>query len=313
MLYRKFFEGSAKVSSIGMGGWQLGVNSGWSGMSDSEAQYLIQAALESGINFFDTAPNYGNGTSEERLGKALKGTDRASVVINSKFGHMANGVTNYNADSIRSSVEGSLQRLQTDHIDSLLFHSPPATYLNGNQNPHYEILERLKEEGKIRAYGASLDSYDEIKLLIDTTGSQVIEVLFNILHQDAARAFEEASKKGVGIIVKIPLDSGWLSGKYFANSSFKGIRSRWNAADIANRAKLVHQVKTILGDNFSLPIAAIAFCLAFEAVSTVIPGSLNTHQLSQNLQAINFPLPQETVEKLMDFYRDEVVPLAIPW
>jgi aryl-alcohol dehydrogenase-like predicted oxidoreductase len=313
MQYRNFFEGSAKVSAIGTGAWQLGVNSGWQGMSEPEALHLVQLALDNGINFFDTAPNYGRGSSEERLGKALKGTNRTKIVINTKFGHTAAGTTDYSAASIRASLEGSLQRLQTDYVDSLIIHNPPPTYLNGHSQPHYEMLEQLKEEGKIRAYGASLDTYDDMKLLMDTTNSTVIEAFFNILHQDAARAFDMAREKGVGIIVKIPLDSGWLTGKYHAGSTFTGVRARWSPADIATRAALVNRVKSIIGDGYSLSQAALAFCLAFEAVSTVIPGSLNPEQLQQNLLAAAQPLPGELVQKLEAFYRDEVAPLRLPW
>jgi aryl-alcohol dehydrogenase-like predicted oxidoreductase len=313
MQYRNFFEGSAKVSAIGTGAWQLGVNSGWQGMSEPEALHLVQLALDNGINFFDTAPNYGRGSSEERLGKALKGTDRNKIVINTKFGHTAAGTTDYSAASIRASLEGSLQRLQTDYVDSLIIHNPPTTYLNGHSQPHYEMLEQLKEEGKIRAYGASLDTYADMKLLMDTTNSKVIEAFFNILHQDTARAFDMAREKGVGIIVKIPLDSGWLTGKYHAGSTFTGVRARWSPAVIANRAALVYRIKSIIGDGYDLSQAALAFCLAFEAVSTVIPGSLNPEQLQQNLLAAAQPLPEELVQKLETFYRDEVAPLQLPW
>ena len=313
MQYRNFFPGSPAVSAIGLGAWQLGVNSGWQGLTEQEAVHLVQAALDAGVNFFDTAPNYGHGSGEERLGKALKYTDRAQIVINTKFGHTPTGTTNYSAAHIRESLEGSLQRLQTDYVDSLIIHNPPSSYLDGNNNPHYEILEQLKQEGKLRAYGASLDTCADMRLLMDTTGSQVIEAFFNILHQDAANAFEQAQQKGVGIIVKIPLDSGWLTGKYHAGSTFTGVRARWSAEDIVTRAALVEEVKTIIGTSQPMAQVALAFCLAFDAVSTVIPGNLNTAQLQQNLQSLEHPLPAETVLQLKQFYREKVAPLLLPW
>lgn len=313
MEYRNFVVGLPKVSAIGVGAWQLGNNTGWQSMSETEAIYLVHEALDNGVNFFDTAPNYGRGSSEERLGKALRGTDRSRLVINTKFGHTAMGTTDYSADSIRASLEGSLRRLQTDYVDSLLIHSPPSALLDGHQQPHYEVLERLKEEGLIRAYGASLDSYADMKLLMETTGSQVIEAFFNILHQGAARAFELASSKGVGIVVKIPLDSGWLTGKYHAGSKFTGVRSRWSSEDIATRARLVDKLKTLIGPNQSLSQTAIAFCLAYPTVSTVIPGSLSTSQLKQNLESITTPMSTMLLQQLEQFYRDEVAPLHLPW
>jgi aryl-alcohol dehydrogenase-like predicted oxidoreductase len=313
MQYRKFFEGCPAISAIGFGAWQLGTNSGWQGMTEQEAIRLVHRAQDEGVNFFDTAPNYGRGSSEERLGKALKGTDRSRIVINTKFGHTAAGTTDYSAKGIRSSLEGSLQRLQTDYVDSLIIHSPPQEYLNGKEQPHYEMLEQLKAEGKIRAYGASLDSFAEMQLLMETTGSCVIEAFFNILHQDAARAFALAQQKGVGIIAKIPLDSGWLSGKYHAGSTFTGVRSRWSKEAIATRASLVDKVKTILGERYPLPGSAIAFCLAYDAVATVIPGNLNEQQLLQNIQSLEQPLPADMVQQLEIFYREQVAPLQLPW
>ncbi len=221
-------------------------------MSEKEAIEIIHKSLEYGVNFFDTAPNYGLGTSELRLGKALKGFDRSKIVINTKFGHNDSGEINFNSDYIQESLEGSLRRLQLDYIDSIILHNPPYDYLDGNKNDHYEILEKLKDEGKIKAYGASLDTYNEMRLLMETTNCEVIEAFFNILHQDTSRAFDMALEKEVGIIVKIPLDSGWLSGKYDENSIFDGIRKRWTRNDIKQRASLVERLKDIISDNENL-------------------------------------------------------------
>ena len=313
MKYNRLAPGLPDVSEIGLGAWQLGVNSGWRGMSEKEATDLVHAALDLGVNFFDTAPNYGLGTSEKRLGKALGIVDRSKIVINTKFGHSAKGEFNFEAGYLRESLEGSLKRLQTDYVDSILLHNPPGDLLDGHKNPHFEILERLKEEGKIRAYGASLDTYEEIKLLMETTGSEVIEAFFNILHQDTARAFPLAQKKGVGIIVKIPLDSGWLSGKYGPDSTFDGVRSRWSRSDIETRASLVDEIRDIIGDDYDLSRAAISFCLSYDAVSTVIPGNSTMGQLLKNTESIEQPLPGDLVEKLERFYREKVRNLNLPW
>jgi aryl-alcohol dehydrogenase-like predicted oxidoreductase len=313
MKYNKLIQTSPAVSEIGLGAWQLGVNSGWKNMSENEAIALVLYAVSAGINFFDTAPNYGKGTSEERLGKALKGIDRDKIIINTKFGHTNTGKTNYDAGTIRTSLEGSLQRLQTDYVDSLILHNPPYEYLDGNKNDHYEILEQLKAEGKIKAYGASLDTYEEIRLLLETTNSKVLEVFFNILHQDAARAFTLAKEKNAGIIVKIPLDSGWLTGKYNENSVFEDIRKRWSRSDIQTRAMLVNRVKEIIGFDYHLTQTAIAFCLAYDAVSTVIPGNLSHQQLSENLKSLSAPISKEIRKELEAFYMAEVKPLKLPW
>ncbi len=313
MRYKKYIRQSAAVSEIGLGAWQLGENTGWRGMSEKEAIDLVREALDLGINFFDTAPNYGLGTSEYRLGKALQGVDRSKIVINTKFGHTLNGTNDYRSGSIRESLEGSLRRLNMDYVDSLIIHNPPFETLDGNKNEHYEILEKLKAEGKIKAYGASLDTYQEMKLLMETTNSQVIEAFFNILHQDVARAFDAALEKEVAIIAKIPLDSGWLSGNYDAHSTFTDIRNRWSEEDIRTRAALVDRVREITGSERVLSQTAISFCLAYEAVSTVIPGNSNLRQLRQNAGSSQSPLPKELVRELEEFYLNEVRHLNLPW
>ena len=313
MKYNKLINESPAISEIGLGAWQIGINSGWKEMSENQAIALVQASLEMGVNFFDTAPNYGLGTSEQRLGKALKPFNRESLVVNTKFGHTDTGGTQYDSTGIRKSLEGSLKRLQMEYVDSLIIHNPPFEYLDGNKNDHYEILEKLKDEGKIRGYGASLDTYKEIESLLQTTNSKVIEVFFNILHQDAARAFGLAKVKNVGIIVKIPLDSGWLTGKYNENSVFYDIRKRWSETDIKTRAVLIDKVKDIIGREANLAQMAISFCLAYDAVSTVIPGNASLQQLADNLLSVSKPVSKQLVEKLELFFQDEVKDLNIPW
>lgn len=313
MKYNKLINASPAVSEIGLGAWQLGIKSGWKEMTENEAMELVRTSFEMGVNFFDTAPNYGLGTSELRLGKALKAFDRNSFVVNTKFGHCDTGGTNYDSGNIRKSLEGSLRRLQMDYVDTLILHNPPYDYLDGNKNDHYAILEKLMEEGKIKGYGASLDTYREIELLLNTTNSTVIEVFFNILHQDAARAFGLAKEKNVGIIVKIPLDSGWLTGKYDENAIFNDVRKRWSTTDIKTRAILVDKIKNIIGHEANLAETAISFCLAYDAVSTVIPGNTSLQQLKDNVSAISQPISKQLIEKLEAFYQHEVKQLNIPW
>jgi len=313
MNYNNYIKDGLKVSEIGLGAWQLGVGTAWESMTDSEAIALVHKSLELGVNYFDTAPNYGRGTSEERLGKALAETDRNTIVINTKFGHTDKGETNYSSNSIRTSVEGSLRRLQTDYLDSVLIHNPPSSYLDGNKNDHYEIFERLKDEGKIKAYGASLDTFDEMKTFISTTNGKVIEAFFNIIHQDAGRAFNMAKENGVAIVVKIPLDSGWLSGKYTAESVFSDIRKRWSREDIKTRVMLIDRIKGFLREGDDLVHTSIAFCLAYDAVSTVIPGNKNINQLVQNIESTKNPISDELRKKFENLYNEEIKKLKIPW
>jgi len=299
------------VSEIGFGAWQLGNANDWGKMTDSEGVQLVHKAIDSGCNFFDTAPNYGLGKSEELLGKALKGK-RHSVIVNTKFGHHPNGKLDFSVQALRQSVENSLTQLQTDYLDSILLHNPPFEYLNGS-SPTFEALEALKSEGKIRAYGASVDSSREMLEIMETTKSQVMEVLFNVFHQETASAFEMAKQKEIGLIIKVPLDSGWLSGKYNKLSSFEGIRSRWTREVIERRSELLDKISFMCADGTSMANAALRFILAHDAVSTVIPGIKSMTQLNENIFAGDDEMRPEIVERLKRVWEDEIKTSSLPW
>lgn len=312
MKYRPYIYGDTAVSVIGFGAWQLGVNSGWKKVSEKDALNLVHKAMDLGVNFFDTAPVYGNGTSELRLGKAFKGKDRTKLVINSKFGRSYTGVVDFSASLIRPTIEGSLKRLGVDYIDSVIMHSPPFSLLDGNANDHYEIFEALKKEGKIKAYGASIDTFEEIKLLLDTTGAEIIHLFYNILHQGGLKAADLIAEKKVGTVAKIPLDSGWLTGKYHKNSVFEGVRNRWSKEEIHIRASLIEKIKNLVGTEKPLATVALAFCLANDTIASVIPGSLTEKQLVENVKS-NVSLSKNLVTMLQKFYADEVVQHKLPW
>ena len=313
MKYKKYLSNGIKVSEVGFGAWQLGIDSGWKTISEKDSEAMICTALDNGINFFDTAPNYGNGTSESRLGNVFKNIDRSKIVINTKFGRLDNGTVDFDSKHIISSIEKSLSRLNIDYLDSVIIHSPPIELLDGNKNDHYEILEKLQDQGKIIAYGASIDFYDEIKILLDTTNAKVLQPLFNILHQDAKKAFALTKQNNVAVISKIPLDSGWLTGKYDSNSHFTGVRSRWTQEEKLQRSKLVDRVKEIVGEKQSLVASALSFCTSFEEVSTVIPGAISKQQLIHNIEAMRNPIAESTRNELVSFYENEVEKLNLPW
>ena len=300
-----------EVSEVGFGAWQLGNESDWGSMADEEAIALVHEALDAGCNFFDTAPNYGLGKSEELLGKALKGK-RDQVVISSKCGHHTDDVQSFEPERLLESVEGSLKRLNTDYLDSLLLHNPPLSALDQN-SPQFKVLEKLKKEGKIRAYGASVDSGKEINQILDNTDSQIIEVMFNAFYQEPLEAMSRAYHEGVGLIVKVPLDSGWLTGKYGADSTFTGIRSRWSKEDIQFRSKLVEKVREIIGDDQSMVTIALQYILSYKEVSTVIPGARNSQQLEHNLSASKDLLSKDMKQALRGLWIEEIKGKSLPW
>ncbi len=308
--YRQLGSTGIQVSEVGFGAWQLGNAQDWGAMGDQEGIYLVHKAIDEGCTFFDTAPNYGFGKSEELLGKALL-HNREKVVLNTKVGHHSNNEVDFDVNKLRTSVESSLERLQTDYIDTLLLHNPPFSYLNGD-SLQFELLERLQEEGKIRAYGASVDSSLEMFQLLEHSNSQVIEVMFNMLYQEPVRAFQKAKEKNVGLISKVPLDSGWLSGKYDKNSTFNGIRRRWTEQQIERRLNVIQKLNGVL-DGAAIIETSLQFILAFEQVSTVIPGARNTRQLVENLVASETEISLELVRKIQLFWHEELEKLPLGW
>jgi aryl-alcohol dehydrogenase-like predicted oxidoreductase len=140
---------------------------------------------------------------------------RQNIIICTKFSHHnGSGEDDFETQHIRGVLEGSLRRLQTDYVDILLLHNPPRQLMDGREATQYEELEKLKAEGKVREYGVSLDWREEVELAVETTNSKALEVFYNALYQEPAPAFPLAAAHGVGLIVKVPLDSGWLSGRY---------------------------------------------------------------------------------------------------
>ena len=311
MKLRLLGDTGMKVSEIGLGAWQL-ANPDWGVNDRNEALRIIQKSLEAGCNFFDTAPGYGGGRSEELLGEGLKSV-RKDVIICTKFGHTAEGITDFSRNAIRPSIEASLRRLQTAYVDIVLMHNPPREMMDGRVASQYEEFEKLKAEGKIREYGVSLDWRAEVHTVIDTTKSKALEVFFNALYQEPLPAFQKAYESGVGIIVKVPLDSGWLSGRYRKGHSFADIRKRWPSEVVARRSELVEQFAKLLPEGTSMAHAALQFILAQPQVSTIIPGAKSVEQALDNFAAAEKQLKPEVVQSMVDLWEREIMSDPLPW
>jgi aryl-alcohol dehydrogenase-like predicted oxidoreductase len=312
MKLRPFGTTGMHVSEIGLGAWQL-ANPDWNLHDTNEALQIVYESLEAGCNFFDTAPGYGYGRSEELLGQGLKGV-RQKVIICTKFSHHSpDGGDGFETAQIRSVLEGSLRQLQTDYVDILLLHNPPRTLMDGRVADQYEELEKLKTEGKIREYGVSLDWQDELEMVIETTQSKAIEVMYNVLYQEPYPAFRKAQEQGVGLIVKVPLDSGWLSGRYRNGHQFNDVRNRWSPEVIARRSLLIEQFAALVPPGTSLAHAALQFVLAQPEVSTVIPGPKTVTQARDNFAAANGQLPAEVVQAIYTLWEREIKGEPLPW
>ncbi len=302
-----------EVSEIGYGAWQLCNSDSWGGMDERTALRLIDEAIDGGINLFDTAPNYANTKSESILGKALE-NKRDDVVLVSKFGHTPEGPKLFTVDWFWESLEASLGRLRTDYLDVLLLHNPPSEMYAGT-DPLWAAMEEARAQGKIRHYGASLDLAAEVRDCLSNTNSEVLEILFNVFHQDVRHAFDAVREHGAGTIAKVPLDSGWLTGRFDATSRFEGIRARWSEDEIAQRAGLVSEIEWLISDGSELAHKAIGFLLSYDEVSCVIPGIRTRQQLESNLSAADHRLSADERTKLEEFWDQltEKGTKLLPW
>lgn len=307
---KKYANTHKYINRLGFGAWQLGNTDFWGHMAIEDGVSLVKEAVQSGINFFDTAPGYAYGLSESIIGEAVK-NNRDKIVINTKFGHTASGETDFSVFSLREQINESLERLQTDYLDSILLHNPSMDILAG-KTQHFQELQKLKEEGIIRAYGVSIDTYEEFRTVLDSVEVDVIEILFNIFFQEARPLLNEAHQKGISIIAKVPLDSGWLTGKYDEFSEFEGIRSRWDDETIERRAQLVRTLKELTHAE-DLAKYAIGFVLSFKEITAVIPGIKNSDQLKDHLSYQTYELPHSLKEAFIKLYDEEIKENPLYW
>ncbi|MFH0993522.1 MAG: aldo/keto reductase [bacterium] len=307
---KRFGKPGIILNRMGFGGWQLGNTAFWGEMEEADGIRLVRAAIDKGINFFDTAPGYANGLSETIIGKAI-GSDRHALLISTKFGHKADGTSDWRVEAIEPAIHESLGRLKTTYLDSVILHNPAIDILRG-ETGHFDELARLKRSGLIRAYGVSIDTKTELETVLDHLYVDVVEILFNVFFQSPRDLYERVKAAGIFLIAKVPLDSGWLSGKYDDQSIFTGIRSRWSREDIQRRARLVRSIKDICGgEDISLP--ALAFLLSYDTVACLIPGIKTIRQMNDNLAALHYPLPAVQKRALEELYDREIRHNPLPW
>jgi aryl-alcohol dehydrogenase-like predicted oxidoreductase len=234
------------------------------------------------------------------------------VVICTKFGHWPEGI-DFDPARIGESIERSLHRLGTDRLDIVLLHNPPAEMLDGRRTAHFEVLERMRERGLVRHYGASVDWPAEIEAVATTSRSRALEVWLSALHQEPWQAVQAAAQRGLGTIVKVPLESGWLSGRYAAGSTFDDVRKRWSREDIIRRAALVDRFRGLLPPGVSPIHGALRFVLANPGVSTVIPGAKSMAQLEDNWRPPPRRLPPATVAAIRGLFADRIAGQPLAW
>jgi aryl-alcohol dehydrogenase-like predicted oxidoreductase len=309
MKYKTLGKTGLNVSVIGLGTM---VHAGHFGPTkDDDSLGAIETALELGVNFIDTSDAYGAGYSETLLGKALKGR-RDKTIIATKGGNVMTGPNrgkrNFAAGYIDQVLHESLKRLQTDYIDLYQLHNPSVDVIEGGDV--WDVLERRKKEGKIRHYGVSINTIEEGLAAVQDGRSETIQTEYSLLSQEPAGAFFTAAQNAnIGIIARVPLKRGILTGKMTPADearfqgedvrarSFKGEPFRKELAKAEQLRFLVH------GPMQSLAQAALAFCIAHPAVSVTIPGARNAAQMRENASGADVTLSAEDLERVAELWR----------
>lgn len=296
MNYRKFGDTDLKISEVGFGTWGIGgpamagdIPIGWGGVNDKTSVKALEKAYELGINFYDTADFYGLGHSEELLGQVFG--DRQDVIIASKVGHRLDEnesiFVDYSKEHILRSCEQSLKRLQRDAIDFYQLHTAKVEHLENGEC--IEAMVMLKEQGKIRYWGVSLNTYNpfpEAEFIFRNEIGHGLQVVLNIINQRSIEIIEQAYKHGMGIIARMPLQFGLLTGKFDKNTRFdeddhRHFRLKPPILEVSlNALEEVWPLTEKYG--VTKTELALSFILSFDEVSTVIPGIKTPEQAVKN-------------------------------
>lgn len=320
MNYRELGKNNFEISEIGLGCWQLGGDWG-DPLGEDKALSILKAASDAGINLFDTADVYGNGRSEELIGKFLRRTEYEVRVI-TKFGRGA-GIypDGYTEQSLREGIEGSLGRLGVSSLDLVQLHCIPEAVLE--KGDIFVWLRKLKAEGLVKNFGASVETEKEALICMKQEGLCSLQVIFNLFRQHYSQGFfKEAAERGVGIIVRLPLASGLLTGKFnrqtqFGENDHRNYNRNGEAFNVGETfsglpfekgLELVERLKTkFLPEKLNMVEFSLRWILDQEAVSTVIPGASSVDQAIANASISELtPLPEELHDQLRQFYEQEV-------
>jgi len=321
MNYRILGQTGLKVSEIGFGGWAIGGTSeaagtqwGWGETPQRDAIAAVRRARELGVNFFDTADVYGNGRSEEVLGKALS-SEWDRVYVASKVGNVVRkgvGTKDWSREHIVRSCEASIKRLKKDVIDLYQLHNPEVHDIQNGDWP--ETLELLQRQGKIRWYGVSVFLPEEGMAVLERGKGHVIQLAYNALRLEMeASVLPLAQKKNVGIIARVPLYYGILAGKFKPEKTFAADDHRSHTLPPETMRELVpraDRLKKIAGvspgDSAAFAQWSLKFILANSTVSTVIPGARNPQQADKNCSASDGQtLSKDQVEAVRQLWCDD--------
>jgi aryl-alcohol dehydrogenase-like predicted oxidoreductase len=320
MKYRMLGRSGYEVSEIGFGAWAIGGT--WGEVPETEAMAALHEAVDQGITFFDTADVYGDGRSERLIADLRRERQDASIVVATKAGrrldpHTADG---YTAAAIEEFVDRSRENLEMETLDLLQLHCPPTDVYYRPEM--FEALDDLVSRGKIRSYGVSVERVEEALKAIEYEGVASVQIIFNMFrHRPAELFFSEAQRRNVGIIARVPLASGLLTGKMDAASRFaaddhRTFNRHGEAFDVGETfsgvsydmgLEAMEEIRHLVPEGATPAQFALGWILAHPAVSSVIPGGKNARQVADNAAASDLEsLPSESMYRVSEIY-DELI------
>jgi aryl-alcohol dehydrogenase-like predicted oxidoreductase len=322
MQYRRFGLTGWEVSEVGIGTWQLG-GTEWGDVTDEAALDTLRAAADAGVTFVDTADIYGLGRSEAIIGRFLRGRPERFYVA-TKLGRSPEPgwPQNFTRDAVRAHTEGSLSRLGVDALDLTQLHCVPAEVLERGEI--FEWLRELQREGKIRHFGASVESDAEALVCLRQEGLASLQIIFNVFRQKPIEeVFGAARERDVAIVVRLPLSSGLLGGKMSRETTFAETDHRsfnrdgasFNVGETFSGVPFdvgldaVEEIRPLVPDGATMAQMALRWCLDFPEVSVVIPGAKRPEQALANARASDLArLSDAAHERLRELYRERVAP-----
>lgn len=315
MKYRPFGRTGWQVSEIGFGAWAIG--SEWGEVSEADALEAIYASLDNGVNFIDTADVYGDGRSERLVSKALKGHSER-VFVATKAGRRLNPHVpeGFNRDNLTRFIERSLKNLDVEALDLVQLHCPPTQVYYMPEV--FGILDDLVSAGKLRYYGVSVEKVEEAIKAIEFPNVQSVQIIFNIFRQRPAEMFFDLAKeKKVGILARVPLASGLLTGKMTRETTFASddhrnfnrqgesfdIGETFSGVDYESGLDAVDELKPLVPEGVTMAQFALRWILMFDAVSLAIPGAKNRQQAQDNAKSSDLmPLSDKVMAKTVQIY-----------
>jgi aryl-alcohol dehydrogenase-like predicted oxidoreductase len=321
MKYRPLGRTGWKVSEISFGAWAIG--GFWGHVSDQDAMAALHKAVDSGVNFIDTADVYGDGRSE-RLIARLRKERKEEVIVATKAGRRLprQVVEGYNRQNLNTWIEDSLRNLETESLDLLQLHCPPTDIYYHSEI--FSMLDDLVKQGKLRYYGVSVERVEEALKAIEFPNVQSVQIIFNCFRQRPAELFfPQARQRQVGILARVPLASGLLTGKFRRDSSFPADDHRnfnrhgemfdmgetFSGVDYDLGLEAVEEIRRLLPDAVSMSQFALRWILMFDAVTCAIPGGKRPDQVADNCRASELPpLSSDVMSAVKRIYDEKIRP-----